>query len=189
VQRLREWLPHRVGPAVGPLATVLVLALMAAIGSPVWSTASTGAAMRAPFHWQRPPPSVTAADDLLRVMPPGSRLLAPDSLSITLAVSTSAVTSVAPREYYLQYLQHDPAFRYADRLALWGFVNDADAAPPRDLPGALRRVGVDVVCTFAADTQRYDAVRGVGYHPLLATADYRCLRRNGNTPASPLPAR
>jgi hypothetical protein len=85
--------------------------------------------------------------------------------------------TVAPREYYLHYLEHDPAFHYADRLFLWGFVNDIDTAASRDLPQALGLLGVDVVCTFATDRGPYAEVRGLGYRPLLSTADYRCLQR------------
>jgi hypothetical protein len=168
-------LPRHTGAASGPLSVVFVLVVMEAFGTPIWSTASSGASLRAPFHWQRPPPSLTAAQRLLRVAPPGSRVLAPDSLSITLAVSTSDLTTVAPREYYLQYLEHDPSFHYADRLALWSFVNDTVTTPPHDLRGSLERVGVDVVCTFAADTRSYADVRALGYRPLVATHDYRCL--------------
>jgi hypothetical protein len=177
VRWLQPRLPHAARPLAGPVAVAVTLAVLAGVGTPIWTTPSTGASLRAPFHWQRPPPSLTAADALLRVLPPGSRVLAPDSLSITLAVSTSEVMTVAPREYYLHYLEHDPAFHYADRLFLWGFVNDIDTAASRDLPQALGLLGVDVVCTFATDRGPYAEVRGLGYRPLLSTADYRCLQR------------
>jgi hypothetical protein len=173
VTTLRRWRPARA--VVGPIGGVLALAVVAALGSPIWSEPSSGARLRAPFHWQLPPTSLTAADRLLAVLHPGERVLAPDRLSISLAVSSSEVTTVAPREYYLTYLRHDPTFHYADRVALWGFVNDAESPAPRDLAGALRRVGVDVVCTLSTDPGRYAAVRALGYRPLLATADYRCM--------------
>jgi hypothetical protein len=156
---------------------VVALAVVAALGSPIWSEPSSGARLRAPFHWQLPPTSLTAAQRLLAVLHPGERVLAPGRLSISLAVSSSEVTTVAPRDYYLTYLRHDPTFHYADRLALSGLVNDTVSTTPPDLAGALRRVGVDVVCTLSTDTGPYDAVRALGYRPLLATADYRCLHR------------
>jgi hypothetical protein len=184
-----RWLQGRVprpaGPLAGPATVAVTLGVVAALGTPVWTVASSGASIRAPFHWQRPPSSLTAADQVLRLAPPGSRVLAPDSLSIALAVSTTEVTTVAPREYYLQYLEHDPAFHYPERLALWHFVNDLEVDPPDRFPPLsptalsedLRRVGVDVVCTSAADTARYDELRALGLRPLMANPDYRCLRR------------
>ena len=165
----------RFGRGATPLAALAALALLVGFGHPIWSP-DTNTYLREPFHWQRSHASRSVVAEILRQTRPGDVVLAPDSISITLAVTTTSVKTVAPRSYYLHYLEHDPAFHYDDRAALWQFVNDVVTTPPSDLRAALRRVGVDVACTAIADTRQYDALRAAGYRPLLATSYYRCLR-------------
>ncbi|HEY3528448.1 MAG TPA: DUF6077 domain-containing protein [Nocardioides sp.] len=164
----------RFGRGATPVAALAALALLVGFGHPIWSH-DTNAYFREPVHWQRSYASRSVVAEILRDTRPGDVVLAPDSISVTLAVTTTSVKTVAPREYYLHYLEHDPAFHYADRRDLWQYVNDAVPTPPFDLRTALRRVGVDVACTAIADQRRYDAIRNAGYRPLLATDYYRCL--------------
>jgi hypothetical protein len=112
---------------------------------------------------------------ILQATHPGDTVLAPDPLSITLAVTTTAVKSVAPRDYYMHYLRDVPGFHYRARLALVHYVNGDS---PRDTTGLardLRIVGVQVVCTTAVDHHRYAALRSAVYTPMLASSYYRCL--------------
>jgi hypothetical protein len=115
---------------------------------------------------------------ILQVTHPGDLVLAPDSVSITLAVTTTEVRSVAPRGYYMDYLNGAPGFHYRARRALVHYVNDYGPAHKPGLAHDLRVVGVQVVCTPAADLERYSQVRSAGYTPFLTTTYYRCLQRN-----------
>jgi hypothetical protein len=177
VGALRRRLPGVLDRWVTPVAVAAVLGLAVAIGVPIWGEPSTGASVKAPFHWQRPTPSMKAAREVLAVLRPGQRVLAPQGLAVTLAISSSDVRSIVPREYYLDYLHHDPAFDYRDRHLLYDFVNGVIMTVPDDLPGALRRLHVDIVCMLAPIQLKYDALLADGYRPLVAAAGYRCLRR------------
>jgi hypothetical protein len=182
VVRAGAWLTERVRsttvrqwtvPATGA-AAVVVLAIA---GAPIWS-ADTSAELRAPFHWQRSYSTRSVVSRILQVTRPGDKVLAPDALSITLAVTTTEVKAVAPRDYYMHYLRDEPGFHFRARLALVHYVNHDN---PRDTPGLardLRVVGVQVVCTAAQDRHRYAVLRAAGYTPLLATNYYRCLHRS-----------
>jgi hypothetical protein len=171
--RLRS--PHHRHWAV-PGASAVAIALLATFGNPVWSSATT-TEVRAPFHWQRSYSSRSVVTRILQVTRPGDLVLAPDSVSITLAVTTTAVRPVAPRGYYMDYLVGAPGFHYRARRALVHYVNDYG---PSDRPGLahdLRVVGVEVVCTPATDLYRFSQVRAAGYAPFLTTSYYRCLQR------------
>jgi hypothetical protein len=179
VVRAAGWLAHRLegrrgGPWVVPLTGALAVVLFAVTGAPIWH-ADTSTELRVPFHWQRSYSSRSVVNRILQATHPGDTVLAPDSLSITLTVTTTAVKSVAPRDYYMHYLRGVPGFHYRARLALVRYVNGDS---PRDTTGLardLRVVGVQVVCTTALDRHRYAALRSAVYTPMLASSYYRCL--------------
>jgi hypothetical protein len=150
----------RVGAAVA--AVVLVVT-----GSPIWA-ADTSTRLVMPPHWQRGDGGRAMTAWAIKSAGPGGLVLAPDGLAITIAVTTTDVKTVAPRDYYLSYLRDEPGFQYDDRLRLVDFVNDQ---PWRreDIGPALRSLGVDVACAYAND------VRGVA---LLQAAGYRVARTN-----------
>lgn len=174
--RLADQLQDRKGARWAvPGTSALVVALLVGFGAPIWS-ADSAAEVRAPFHWQRSYSTRSVVSRILRVTRPGDKVLAPDPLSITLAVTTTAVKSVAPRDYYMHYLRDVPGFHYRARLALVHFVNDVGPEPP-GLARDLRVVGVNVVCTTAVDRHRYAVLRSAGYTPLLTSSYYRCLHR------------
>jgi hypothetical protein len=160
-----------------PVACLITIALLAAFGPPIWS-ADAGTEIRPPFHWQRTYASRHVASGVLAATRPGDLVLAPESVSITIAVTTTDVKTVAPRDYYMEYLADDPSFHYRERLELVRYVNHDS---PGDAPGIaqdLDELGVDVACVMAPDHRRYDAIRAAGFRPLLTTTYYRCLVRN-----------
>ncbi len=181
VVRAGAWLADRVHDTPGrrravPVTGALAVVLLVVTGAPIWS-ADTMTEVRAPFHWQRSYSTRSVVSRILQATQPGDKVLAPDALSITLAVTTTEVKAVAPRDYYMHYLRDVPGFHYRARLALVHYVNHDS---PRDTPGLardLRVVGVQVVCTAAVDRHRYAVLRSAGYTPLLATSYYRCLNR------------
>jgi hypothetical protein len=159
-----------------PGTSAVAVALLAVFGHPIWSSATT-TQVHAPFHWQRSSTSRSVVAHILDVTRPGDLVLAPDAISITLAVTTTAVKPVAPRDYYMDYLRGVPSFHYGERLELVHYVNHEG---PRDIPGLardLRVVGVQVVCTMTAQVHRYNQLRAAGYTPFLNSTYYRCLHK------------
>jgi hypothetical protein len=173
VVRLATLLPRRRLRLALPIAFVAVLA---GFGAPIWAD-SAGAAWRTPFHWQRFDSSRSMAETAIAAAGPGGVILAPDSLSITVAVTTTDVKTVAPRDYYMYYLRDDARFHYEQRLGLVYFVNHTTpwhaAAVARD----LQVVGVDVACVALPDVRRAAALRSAGFVPLAVNGSYRCLHR------------
>ena len=102
-------------------------------------------------------------------------MLAPDPVAISVAVTTTATKTVAPRDYYLYYLRADPSFHYRERLTLVDFADDQGSWTPRSVVRAAREVGVDAVCLNRRDVERAAALTRAGYVPLALTSAYRCL--------------
>jgi hypothetical protein len=159
-----------------PIAGVVTMGLLAAFGAPIWR-GDTNTELKAPFHWQRSYSTRHVTSEILAATHRGDIVLAPESLAITIAVTTTSVKTVTPRDYYMQYLRDDPTFHYPQRLTLVHFVN---GLTPGDQPGIahdLDLVGVDVACTTAIDRRRYRVIRAAGFRPLLTSTYYRCLSR------------
>ena len=116
-------------------------------------------------------------DRILEVTRPGDLVLAPDAVSITLAVTTTDVRAVAPRDYYLANLRGQPGFHYAERLRLVRYVNDDNGWRTPGIAQALHTLGVRVVCLPVLDHRRVGVVEAAGYTPFLRSSAYRCLQR------------
>ncbi|MGI8523001.1 MAG: DUF6077 domain-containing protein [Nocardioides sp.] len=174
VVRLAMLVPRRPVRLVLPVAFVV---LLAAFGAPIWAE-SAGATWRTPLHWQRSHGSRAMAARAIAAAGPGGVVLAPDSLSITVAVTTTEVKTVAPRDYYMHYLRDDPRFHYRERLDLLHLVNHTTPWRGLDLARDLRVVGVDVACLRLPDVRRAAALEGAGFGPLATNGSYRCLHLN-----------
>jgi hypothetical protein len=155
----------RVGAGVA--AVVLVVA-----GSPIWAS-DTSTSLHLPPHWQRGDDGRATAGWAIDRAGPGGLVLAPDGLSITVAVTTTEVKTVAPRDYYMSYLRDEPGFAYDDRLRLVEFVNEV---PDRreDVGPALRALDVDVACVYRDDVRGVAVLRASGYRFVHAGETYRC---------------
>lgn len=175
VVRLASLLPGRQIFRLGGVA-VITVALLALLGTPVWS-GSAGAEWKAPFHWQRSHSSRAVAARLIAAVRPGGLILAPDSVAITVAVTTTEVKTVAPRDYYMYYLRDVPSFHYPARIYLVRFANSEGHWRQPVLDRALRTVGVDVACVAQWDLPRVTALSRAGMVPLLRTTYYTCLHR------------
>jgi uncharacterized protein DUF6077 len=167
----------RLGRGVMPVAAASALVVMVGLGHPIWSS-DTSTYLREPFHWQRSYSSRSVVSQILAETRPGDVVLAPDPISITLAVTSTSVKTVAPRDYYMQYLQQESGFHYKERLALVRYVNNAGSDSPSALARDLRVLGVQVACTRLEDRHRYDVLAAAGYHPLFTSGYYRCLERD-----------
>jgi hypothetical protein len=174
VVRLAGLLPSRPGSTVG--VGVVAVALLAVLGEPIF----TYGGWKAPLDWQRDADERALTARLLAELPAGSRILAPDSLAITIAVSSTQVKTVAPRDYYMDYLMDDAAFHYRDRLTLVRFANAAeqDRRPTtvRALRSAMSAVPVDAACLRRRNPTRVGRLERLGMRPFLGGRDYVCLR-------------
>jgi len=154
---------------------VTVMGLLIAFGTPIWGGAS-GTSWAAPFHWQRNGATLTVADAVIRNSAPGDLVLAPDDLAITLDVTTTDIKTVAPRDYFMDYLRDDPAFQYPDRITLVNFVNHSGRWRSADVTNAIRALDVSTVCVYSEDRRRFRALVDAGYAPFLKSVPFRCVR-------------
>lgn len=159
-----------------PAAAVVAGSLLAAFGAPIWAS-ETSSTFGAPWQWKRGDSTRPVTEWLIETGSAGERVLAPDPVSITVAVTTTKVKTVAPRDYYMDYLREDPSFHFSERLALTDFVNHDGPWEPREVRQALGVLDVDSVCLYAEDRGRAAALRPAGFVDDLVTKYYRCLRR------------
>lgn len=163
-------------PSIG-LATAATAAVVffASFGTPVSSHRST---WQRPFHWQIADSDRVASRRIIRAAPLAGVLLAPTSLSIATTVTTTAVKTVAPRDYYMDYLRDDPSFHYRERERLLTFINNrpGNRLDRAALKRALATVQVAVACVHSVADRRARGLTAVGMHPYFATPEYRCFR-------------
>jgi hypothetical protein len=115
---------------------------------------------------------------ILEATTPGDEVVAPQSLSITLAITSTDVWTVAPLRYYLGTLRHEPGFHWRQRRTLSDFVNDLGDRHRAAVRSALRGLQVDVACVGVGDGPGYRDLRRFGFAPLARSVDYRCLQRS-----------
>ena len=160
------------------VAATVAVAVLVVFAKPVWSSGDTSWVR--PFHDQRPVDSVEMADRLMATLHDGDVVLASQGLSITIAVTTTSIRTVSPRNYFLDPLRHAAGFHYSARLHLSDFVNLYDPWVRRQVTRALRVMSVDVVCLDTEQTQtraRSNLLKSAGYQPLAHSPTYVCLAR------------
>jgi hypothetical protein len=160
---------------VGPIGLVVVLV---AVGDPVWSPAGTiPTTLRAPFHYQRPPETLTMATRVIKRAQAGDLVLAPEPLAISITILTTRVHSVDPRDFVMDYLRTDPGFHFHQRLALNRFVSYDKPWRSQVIKRDLQVVGVDTVCLGAQKLARLRVVWESGYRKEDLTHAFSCLTR------------
>ncbi len=163
----------RTAPARLAAAAVPAAALAAALiigGMPVWS-ASSGSFVADRPSWKLPADQVGTAREVVRAARPGGVVLMPTSFMRAVPMLTADVHAVNPNPHYLAMLPAPSRF-IEDRLLLSTAVRSpySPKPEPRRLREALRRVGVEVACTWPRDRRTQN---------LLARAGYRDHRRIG----------
>jgi hypothetical protein len=171
--------PRRIVRYRGPLAIVVVLV---AFGVPIF-TGRNGVRLEAPLHWQRGDATVRAADIAIARAGRDGLILAPDDVAITIDVMTTRVKTVAPRDYFMDYLRHDHAFHYADRLALVHFANgDLQERWKGRVIQALHQLPVDVVCLPVASQTEDIPVAYTAWRPrFLRSEGFHAVRTSSRT--------
>ncbi len=172
--RLAGYWNRRSLNVAAPLVLTLVIVVF---GLPIWSNAN-GVALDSSPQWKRGPNSVVAAQRVIEAARPGDVVLAPEQLAITITVLTTRVKTVAPRAYFMDYLQDEPSFRYDERLTLVDFANDESGPSERpEVARALTLLDVDQVCLPVDDPGRIRFVRSQGYERVTGTGTVSCLSR------------
>jgi hypothetical protein len=170
-----SWVVVRVRPrAAGWGIGALVAVLVGVGGHPVWA-AATSTSFAAPWHWQRGEQSRAVTAWAVRETPRGERFLGPDELSVTLAVTTTRVKAVAPRDYYMDYLRDDPTFDYAARLALVRFANGDPGWTAAQVRPALASLDVATVCVADVDRTGIQVLSSDGYRAAAHIGGFRCF--------------
>ncbi len=154
-------------------AAVLALVLTVTGAAPIWG-AGTSAGFAAPLQWKRGEATRSVTSWILASTEPGDVVLAPDAVSITVAVTTARVKTVAPRVYYLDPLRDVASFDYPARRLLSDLANQVATPSVRAARRALRTLEVQVVCLHALDVAGARLMRGLAWTPGLRTTSYRC---------------
>ncbi|MBA2444491.1 MAG: hypothetical protein H0V49_04075 [Nocardioidaceae bacterium] len=172
--RMATYRTRRSLQAAGPLALVLALVLF---GLPIWSERNN-VSLKQPPHWQRGPESIVSAQQAIDAASPGDVILAPEELAITIDVLTTRVKTVAPRDYFMDYLRDEPGFHYAERLTLIEFTDRRIAgADEAEVARALTLLDVDLVCLPNQARGRISFLLAQEYRPATTSASDTCLKR------------
>lgn len=113
-------------------------------------------------RWDVDRESLAASREILRLAPEGATVLAPVSVSGALAISTTQVRTVNPRDRYLYALAKEPDFFSVERRLLDDVIDGAsDKALTDSFVDALARLEVSVVCT-RTDGESGDLAEALG---------------------------
>jgi len=173
---------HR-SAAVRMLPVVIVGAVVALAGSPVWQGRNTGLAGHPAL--KRDPAQLAVAARLSDGAHANDVVLAPEGLSATLLMLDGRVVAVAPRRLYTRALPATPATQRRKRLLLWAFANRGLAPDVREdrVEAALRALGVDIACVragahdpagLAPASRRERLLARAGFRPLLRARGFWC---------------
>ena len=166
---------------------LVALAALAVLLRPIWADGDTS--WHRPFHAQRPVDTVAMADQLINRLEPGATVLADQSLSITIAVFTTDIRTVSPRDYFLDALRDEPGFHAHGRARLAHFVEDNSSTwSGREVSRDLDLFSVDATCLRTEDeygrprspvwlNTRLELLRSDGLTSRVRTDNYVCTWR------------
>jgi hypothetical protein len=186
VGAVRAWLAVRHRWPRRVLVVVAVAGCAAyGLAAPPTLARDTNTTFAAPLHWQRSAGSQEVVEWLTTNLPDGSVVLGSNTLSITLAVTTTRLKSVAPRDYFMARLAGQPGFDHDARLLLVRLANPQDRPAGWPLPArpavrdAVERVGVRAACLDPEQRRAVSLLEGAGLQPAVSIGDYECLVRPG----------
>lgn len=154
-----------------------LVAVFAVFGMPIWS-GGNGVSLELPPHWQRGSQSVDSAQLAIAAVRPGDVILAPEELAVTIDVITTRVKTVAPRDYFMDYLKDDPSFHYEARQRLVDFANLViGRVETPAVARALTLLDVDEVCLPVGSHDRFRFLKAQGYREAVRSDSNRCFTR------------
>ena len=146
-------------PAV--LATALVLGLLVAQGTPVWSRGARATLASEPT-WKLKQSHRDAAEAVLAEHPRPGPVLLPRGPARALAIMTTEVFSAVPREFYIQFLE-EPRTEHRARYALRRFASPVLRDPVRPvLARALETLDVSLACVPERAGHQQADLRAIG---------------------------
>lgn len=171
--------------AVRGAAGVAGVAVLAAVGTPLWQDTGLGEPV-----WKVP---LGALDDVEAVLEvparPGSMLLPQDESHVLVILTTRRFATI-PRVEAVAGLADEPD-RIAARYELYRWLNEDVDLPARKVVDGLDLLDVAVVCVDADDTglrDQLDRVAGGTAAPVTDVGDLACAARAGATWSTPSPA-
>jgi hypothetical protein len=165
----RTWLQYA-GAAVAPV----LIALLAAFGTPVWS-GEDGADLTTRPTWKVPPRALDNARAVVAESPGTGPVLLPADEMEVLPLVTSKVFAVAPLARVVKELVEDDT-QHEARLRLLGFTEGTDDLPASELRAALDALDVSLACAEAGDANRIEALQSTGYANRHRVAGLVCFR-------------
>jgi hypothetical protein len=158
-ERLRGAAPAAYLPAA--VATLLVLGLLAATGTPLWSPRARATLVDEPTWKVRQSDRDDVAAVLAARPGPGPVLLPPGP-GRTLAITTTELFSAVPRDYYIQFVK-EPRAEHVARYALRRFIDPGSKKPSRPvLASALETLDVSLVCVPPYSHRRRADLAAIG---------------------------
>lgn len=165
----RRWLMTATATAVA-----VTLALT---GIPIWSAAN-GVELDTTPRWKRGPITSQTAQVTIDLAEPGDLILAHQQLAVTITVLTTRVKTVAPRDYFMDYLRDEPSFYYDERQTLLRFVNEPyDYESRPEAARALELLDVDHVCVKKRSYGQMGLLRAEGYRRTFSNPLDVCFTR------------
>lgn len=165
----RRWLM-----AVTATAVAVTLALS---GIPIWSRGN-GVDLDTTPRWKRGPITSQTAQVTIDLSEPGDLILAHQQLAVTITVLTTRVKTVAPRDYFMDYLRDEPSFYYDERQTLLRFVNEPyDYETRPEAARALELLEVDHVCVKSRSYGQMGLLRAEGYRRTFSSPLDVCFTR------------
>ena len=154
------------------VAPVVVLAVLAVVGTPITSGSNRGAELVWPPTHDLPRPEAASAATLIRLVGDGGRVAGPEDVDFAVAVLTTRVRATNPRSSYL-----------AGRHVGDGFAPDERAVLSRSLDSGIAEYGPDSVVValnvLAPDALCLRAGTGDAVAQVLDAAGYREITGDG----------
>jgi hypothetical protein len=169
------------GPAVRAaryVPALLVAALLAAFGSPLWFSPSSGDSLWASKpSWKADPGPLRTARRVLERYTGSGPVLAEPRIMYSIALLTTEPKAVNPRSFYTIW-SHDSRQRIGERLRLTRFVTvEGSTVPGERVRQALADLEVGLVCIPRARSDAIQEIEAGGYEEDFEVGHRVCLRR------------
>ncbi len=145
----------------GLVAAAVVVGFLAVAGTPVWTHGAHATLAGSPT-WKVKAVHRERVDAVLAEDPGPGPVLLPPGESRTLAITTTEVVSVVPRDYYVQFVQ-EPQADHDARYAFRRFMDPHMKDPrPAMLADALERLDVSLACVPGRARVQQRTLRTIG---------------------------
>jgi hypothetical protein len=156
------------------LLTVGLVGFIAVAGLPIWAP-TLGATFTSRPTWKIDPAAKSVAVRVARLPIGSGPVLLPPTDMQALSVTTTRVSAVVPRDYYLASLD-EPASVTQDRMRLLRLMEHRAPVPSlMETTVSLADLHVSLVCATRGDSLVLQRVKRAGYRRLTDLDGLRCL--------------